>query len=136
MKTFQSLSFLLGTIFILLMPKPSFSKETRLKCVEEINLHGKAIKTHPNQPYHLILLDDRNERYELPFQDVKGQVFYGANLIMFSFDKYGTAYDWQINRKTLKFSQHIKLIGGSSPTQLWKGSCKIISPASSGKNLI
>ena len=134
MKNFQSLSCLLATIVFLFIPEPSYGKESKLKCIDEIDLFGKAIKEKPH--YFLVLLDDKDKKFELPFTQVKGEAFYEPDLILFSFEKYGVTYQYVIHRKTLKFSQFIKRTDNDSVQQLWKGSCKIVSPASGGKNLI
>ena len=136
MKIFQSSSILLGIVANLLIPEPSFSKETWLKCVEEIDQEGKEIQIAPNQPYHLVKLDDSNERYVVLFQEAKGQATFFETAIAFNFVKHEIAYDWIINRENLKFSYTLKLVGGSAPASLWKGSCKIIPSPSGGKNIV
>ncbi len=151
MKSFKSLSLLIGTAAFLLIPKPSFGKETWLKCSSP-DYKGERV----NSPPFTLKLNPVMESFEIqylpPNGTYVGTATYFQSAIKFqyshsySFDP-DTTYNevYEIDRATLKYSRLVSSVringylernGIVVPPSQYSGSCKVIPAPSGKKNLI
>ena len=131
MKTFKSLSLLLGTIVFLLTPEPSYSKQVWLLCkFDWTNLLGNTFEKLNNGTEMRIKLDYAKETYEIEWLGemqknnlAKGgkNSYYGKATFLASqinFEGYVFPHDtpllstFAIDRTSLKFNSN-KITGGS-----------------------
>jgi len=151
MKNFKSLSFLLGTIALLLNSEPSYGKETWLKCSSP-EYKGERV----NSPPFTLKLNSVKESFEIQYLPPNGTYVGKATFFQsaikfqyshsYSFDP-GFIYNevYEIDRTTLKYSRLVKgnRINGYlerngivTPPSQYSGSCKVIPAPVSKKNLI
>jgi len=151
MKNFKSLSFLLGTIALLLNSEPSYGKETWLKCSSP-EYKGERV----NSPPFTLKLNSVKESFEIQYLPPNGTYVGKATFFQsaikfqyshsYSFDP-GFIYNevYEIDRTTLKYNRLVKgnRINGYlerngivTPPSQYSGSCKVIPAPVSKKNLI
>jgi hypothetical protein len=151
MKNFKSLSFLLGTIVYLLIPEPSYGKETWLKCSSP-DYKGERV----NSPPFTLKLNSVTQSFEIQYLPPNGTYVGKATFFQsaikfqyshsYSFDP-DTTYNevYEIDRATLNYRRvvssaringYLERNGIVVPPSQYSGFCKVIPAPSSKKNLI
>jgi hypothetical protein len=147
MKNFKTFSFLIATIALLLIPEPSYGKETWLKC-KELMRDGKVLSY---DMHHIFLLNSKTKRFEI---EKHGKVFQGnadyfksiigikySNILGHGDTRDNTPgiqeFSYSIDRATLNFTLQttLKIAEGSSVVN-YSGECKVIPPPSARVNQI
>ena len=141
MKNFKSFCSLLGFFAFFFIAEPSFGKETWLKCIRK-TFDGKPsqeIKTH------IIKLDSKNQRFEIQggtFESsiIQGKAHYFTSSIQLKFVEQEPpllfSSIFEINRSNLTYSNLTETTGYAKYSSIQNGSCKVIPPPSTKKNLI
>ena len=138
MKSLISLGLLTALPF-LLIPQPSFSKETWLKCVR------KTFDGKPSQETkaYIIKLDSVNQRYEIQggvFEStiIQGKANYFTSAIQIKFVEQEPpltfSSTFEINRTNLTYSGFTETTGYTNYSSTQAGSCKVIPAPSAKKN--